>query len=72
MLLFTADGRVLLQRRAAEKYHDYRGITPAAREFARSHDFGRAIVLVRGRRQPDYHLASLENPLDLRSDATIS
>ena len=57
--------------RAAEKYHDYRGMTPAAREFARSHDFGRAIVLVRGRRQPDYHLASLENPLDLRSDATI-
>lgn len=57
--------------RAVEKYHDYRGMTPAARELVRGHDFGRSLVLVRGRRQPDYHMASLENPLDLRSDTTI-
>lgn len=51
--------------RAVDKYHGYRFMSGDMRAFAASHHWGRALVLVRGRRHPDYHMASLENPLDL-------
>jgi hypothetical protein len=40
-------------------------MTPAMRDFVASTPLQNALVLVRGRRHPDYHQAALENPLDL-------
>lgn len=58
--------------RSVEKYHHFRNMSPAMREFVRAHPLGSALVLVRGRRHPDYHEAALENPLDLtHSSRTI-
>jgi 4-amino-4-deoxy-L-arabinose transferase-like glycosyltransferase len=57
--------------RAADKYYRYRGMRPDVRALARQHDFGRSLVLVRGRRHPDYASAAIYNPIDLRADATI-
>lgn len=55
--------------RSVEKYHGYRYMTDDMRTFVASRDWGRALVLVRGRRHPDYHQAALENPIDL-TDST--
>jgi len=55
--------------RSAEKYHGFRYMTPAMRSFVATTPLDNALVLVRGRRHPDYHQAALENPLDL-SDAS--
>jgi hypothetical protein len=51
--------------RSVEKYHGFRYMTPAMRDFVASTPLENALVLVRGRRHPDYHQAALENPLDL-------
>ncbi|MEO6445466.1 MAG: hypothetical protein ABIZ91_03490, partial [Gemmatimonadaceae bacterium] len=57
--------------RASDKYHGYRQMGGEMRDFTRQQSLGDALVLVRGRRHPDYHEASLENPLDLRAPVTI-
>jgi hypothetical protein len=57
--------------RAADKYHDYRGMAPDARELARELDFGRSLILVQGERHPDYAAAAVYNPLDLEADVPI-
>ena len=57
--------------RAADKYFHYRGMRPDIRRLANEHDFGPDLVLVRGRRFPDYASAAAYNPIDLRSDHTI-
>ncbi|MCK6445650.1 MAG: glycosyltransferase family 39 protein [Planctomycetes bacterium] len=57
--------------RALDKYRDYRGMTPGARELAERVDFGRSLVLVRGKRHPDYASAAILNPLDFEADAPI-
>jgi hypothetical protein len=58
--------------RSVEKYHHFRNMSPAMREFVSAHPLDSALVLVRGRRHPDYHEAALENPLDLtHSSRTI-
>jgi 4-amino-4-deoxy-L-arabinose transferase-like glycosyltransferase len=57
--------------RAVDKYHHYRNMRPELRALARTNDFGRGIVLVRGRRHPDYASAAVYNPLDLRANAPI-
>ena len=57
--------------RSVEKYHGYRLMGSDMRAFVREHSLGRALVLVRGRRHPDYHEAALENPLDLHAAATV-
>lgn len=57
--------------RAVDKYHRYRGMDPGIRALAAQHDFGRSLVLVRGRRHPDYDSAAVYNPLDLEADAPI-
>jgi hypothetical protein len=57
--------------RSVEKYYRYRKMTPDATRFIAQHSLGKALVLVRGRHHPDYEETALENPLDLRSDATI-
>jgi hypothetical protein len=50
--------------RAAGKYYHYRGMRPDIRRLARDHDFGRSLVLVSGRRHPDYASAVVYNPVD--------
>ncbi len=57
--------------RAIDKYHHYRGMRPDVRQLAKEHDLGRSLVLVRGRRHPDYSSAAIYNPLDLRADAPV-
>jgi hypothetical protein len=57
--------------RAADKYHDFRGMTPEVRTLAARNGFGDDLVLVRGRRFPDYASAFVENPIDLRGRGTI-
>jgi hypothetical protein len=51
--------------RAVDKYRHYRGMRPDVRSLARSEGFGRALVLVRGRRFPDYAGAAAYNPARL-------
>jgi len=55
--------------RSVEKYHGFRYMSSDMRRFVASHDLGASLVLVRGRRHPDYHQAALENPLDLGNRA---
>jgi hypothetical protein len=57
--------------RAADKYYHYRRMRPDVRELAEERNFGRSLVLVRGRRHPDYASAAAYNPLDLRADAPV-
>lgn len=57
--------------RAADKYHHYRGMRADVRELAAERGFGADLVLVRGKRFPDYASAFAENPIDLQSEATI-
>lgn len=58
--------------RSVEKYYRFRNMSPDMREFVAEHPLDSALVLVRGRRHPDYHEAALENPLDLtHSSRTI-
>lgn len=57
--------------RSVEKYYHYRGMSPAVQRLTRAHEFGTSLVLVRGGRHPDYHMAALENPLDLRAEGPI-
>jgi hypothetical protein len=57
--------------RAADKYHHYLGMRPDVRRLAERHGFGRSLVLVCGREQPDYASAAAYNPIDLRRGDTI-
>ncbi len=57
--------------RAVDKYYHYRNMHPDVRTLARAHGFGRSLVLVRGRRHPDYASATAYNPLDLEADAPL-
>jgi hypothetical protein len=57
--------------RAADKYHHYRGMRADVRALAAGGRFGTDLVLVRGKRFPDYASAFAENPVDLRSHAAI-
>lgn len=52
--------------RAVEKYHHFRFMSADMREFVSTHRLDSALVLVRGRRHPDYHEAALENPIDMQ------
>ena len=57
--------------RAADKYHNFRGMRPDVRYLDRAKDFGRSLVLVQGNQHPDYDSAFIYNPLDLEADAPI-
>ncbi|MDQ3697851.1 MAG: glycosyltransferase family 39 protein [Gemmatimonadota bacterium] len=58
--------------RAIDKYHRYRGMRPDVRHLAERHGFGRSLVLVQGRRFPDYASAAAYNPPDVRNpDAPV-
>lgn len=57
--------------RSVDKYHHYRGMEPGIRELVRSEVLGRGLVLVQGRRHPDFASAAIYNPLDLTADAPV-
>ena len=57
--------------RAADKYHHYLDMRPGIREMAAKGMFGKSLVLIRGRRHPDYASAAIYNSLDMRSDDTV-
>ena len=57
--------------RAVDRYRHYRGMRPDVRELAAEHGFGRSLVLVRGRRHPDYASAAVENGTDLERDGPV-
>jgi 4-amino-4-deoxy-L-arabinose transferase-like glycosyltransferase len=57
--------------RAADKYHNYRGMTPGVRQLAEEHRFGADLVLVAGKRFPDYASAFASNPVNLRDAVPI-
>lgn len=62
---------VFVPWRAADKYYHYRGMRPDVRQLARQHDFGDALVIIRGDRHPDYHSAAVYNPVDLTARVPI-
>jgi 4-amino-4-deoxy-L-arabinose transferase-like glycosyltransferase len=55
---------VFIPWRAIDKYYHYRGMRPDIRRIARDHPLNDGIVLVRGRRHPDYASAMVYNPVD--------
>jgi 4-amino-4-deoxy-L-arabinose transferase-like glycosyltransferase len=57
--------------RAIDKYYHYLGMRPDVRDLAKQHGFDGALVLVRGRRGPDYSSAAVENPVDLTDHAPV-
>jgi hypothetical protein len=57
--------------RATDKYHHYRGMRADIRALAAEHRFGADLILIEGRRSPDYASAFALNPVDLRSEAPI-
>ena len=57
--------------RAVGKYHHYRGMRADVRALARDERLSGSLVLVRGRRHPDYASAAIYNPIDLRSPEPV-
>ncbi len=57
--------------RALDKYHNYRGMQPGLVHLATEHQFGRSLVLIRGRETPDFASAAPFNPLDLQAPVPI-
>jgi 4-amino-4-deoxy-L-arabinose transferase-like glycosyltransferase len=69
LLLMTVT--LYLPWRASDKYFQFRGMRPDIRALAAQHGFADDLVLVRGRRFPDYASAFAENPVDLTSKVPI-
>ena len=57
--------------RSLDKYYHYLRMRPDVLTLARTHDFGRSLVLVRGEGFPDYASAGIYNPIGLKADAPI-
>jgi hypothetical protein len=57
--------------RAIDKYYHYREMRPDIRSLAKSYDFGKSLVLIRGTSETDYLSAWVYNPLDPRADAPV-
>jgi hypothetical protein len=71
LILVAGTLLVFLPWRSVDKYHHYRQMRPDIRRLEAEHAFGRSLVLVRGRRFPDYMSAAVYNPIDLASAAPI-
>lgn len=65
--LITTSLLVFVPWRAGDKYYHYRGMRPEIRSLALGAERADAMVLVRGRRHPDYASAAAYNPIDLRA-----
>lgn len=57
--------------RSIDKYYHYLRMRPDPRELARTRDFGRSLVLIRGEDFPDYASAAVYNPIDLKADKPV-
>jgi hypothetical protein len=61
--------------RAIDKYHHFLGVRPDIRRLAREYNFGKSLVLIRGRngsvQLPDYISVAAENPLDLHASVPV-
>jgi hypothetical protein len=57
---------VFVPWRAMDKYHHYRGMRPDIRELPFRYPLGNALVLIKGKRHPDYASAMVYNPVDFR------
>ncbi|MBI4807210.1 MAG: hypothetical protein HY795_18505 [Desulfovibrio sp.] len=57
--------------RAADKYFHYRRMRPDVRELIAGGTLGRSLVLIEGRRHPDYASAVIYNPTDLSANEPI-
>lgn len=62
---------VFVPWRAVDKYHHYRRMRPEPRAIAADPTKADAVILVRGRRHPDFASAASYNPLDLTARTTI-
>jgi hypothetical protein len=56
---------VFIPWRAVDKYHHYRGMRPDIRTLADAPGLDRAVLLIQGRRHPDFASAAAFNPIDL-------
>ncbi len=69
VLLASVIGTInLLPWRGLDKYHDYRGVRSDVRALLRENDFGKSLVLVRGKQWPDYAAATPFNPATFDRD----
>lgn len=57
--------------RATDKYYHYLGVRTDIRQLAKERQFGKSLVLIQGKRFPDFASAIVYNPLDLNADAPI-
>lgn len=57
--------------RAVDKYHHYRGMRPDVRELAQRHSFGRSLVLIQGKRHPDFASVAAYEPPRLDAHAPV-
>ncbi|MEJ7712601.1 MAG: glycosyltransferase family 39 protein [Pyrinomonadaceae bacterium] len=57
--------------RAVDKYHHYLGMRPDLRRLAVDFNFGKSLILIRGKQYPDYASAAAYNPPDLRGNVPI-
>lgn len=71
LVLVLAAWLTFVPWRAADKYYHYRGMRPDVRTLAKTREFGRSLVFVRGKRHPDYASAAAYNPLDLTADVPL-
>jgi hypothetical protein len=57
--------------RAVDKYRHFRGMRSGVVQLARDHRFGDSLVLIRGKRYPDWASAVVYNPTNLRSAGPV-
>jgi 4-amino-4-deoxy-L-arabinose transferase-like glycosyltransferase len=57
--------------RSLDKYYHYLRMSPDVLTLARTHNFGRSLVLVRGDGFPDYASAAVYNPIGLKADTPV-
>lgn len=57
--------------RAIDKYHHYRGMRPDVRNLATQLSFGRSLVLIEGKRHPDFASAAAYETPGLAADAPV-
>jgi hypothetical protein len=69
--LLAASVLAYLPWRAIDKYHRYRLMRPDVRELAEQHRFGESLVIIRGRRHPDYASAVTYNPVDFNDPVPL-
>lgn len=57
--------------RAIDKYHRYLRMRPDIIDLAKTYNFGRSLVLIRGKRFPDFASAAIYNPIDLQAGSPV-